>query len=839
MFFFCKTNYSQIILSKSSKSESSVKSSSETIEHQQSSTTATLPTELIADVELLSSNYSAADPTQFTCDYIGSIVLNLLCKLVREETTAITNIDRGSVTLQSLHFAVDAYRTISTSSAFRPVNQQILQRRLVTIQFAALRNVCLTVVTSAAIPRLTDHLDIGSIFDTLLSSFGADNAIVDLANWPTDVLQIKSEHVTAAVYLLLTILLKELHSNAGEPTELFDKIHRHQRVLMATMQRFALSHRGGLTKCLRILFRLIRKIRCGNGTTIAKNRSRKRIVEQRRNVAASQRNICTHHHRNTHELGCVLERVLLGVAEQIPHATELTIVFRFFHQNAACCCNNTSLAAIGRLLATARTLRLQRACLNFVKNNILKSVYSNVECAVCDATKVAFYEDDAFVRMYRQWMLQLGGGGELTVFLKHIAKCCKHIPFDVSCKIIADVVLPPFRQEKRLLLHGEDSGLSADERCVSRDIIVGCLNVFLCYLRDVRLIKGFFNDENIQHMDDLIVWPEFASLVCCLLKVGIENASFLGENCGEQLVLSEKLRQLKCQSVLHGTEVLIQLFDNMGNVDGAGELMMPRLRKLDPAEFYETIHLPNRILARLHEGRVTVLNVLHLAVVYWNMILQLMRVTPQSFFTVHQMEAVITVAFNSLSCFLHHPVAAPSPPPAPPQKPPIIWIAAEENEIDLIDNIEQNIFFIGTTTTRRSQTCDFLLPTTGFCFVYDIRGNCSAASLRETINRCGSLTAAAAEKNVTTPAAESAVKNLIKFVSDKVLDRLFTTTTLIEEHQPPTISGSSLCSVLELRQVANGAEYKKLFLQLFEITCGVMMSCSADEKGNGEFLSGL
>lgn len=862
-----------------------------------------LPDLKLYEAELLTS----VGQTQFTCDYIGSIVLNLLDKLVIEECVEVPSIDQSSVTLQAFTFALTTYCSIGQNGAFRPINRELFQRRLVTIMFGALRNVLIVVGTDRR-DVLDEYLDpFGSCKDILrMLTVECDR---DLTGWSEEVLRIRREHVSAIVYLMLYMLHKTLQTDQ-QYQQLLDILKSQAVILSQTFCQFLLHHADLFSKCLSILFKLIRDVRSisshddASGQTHSSKTSRRsanRRLKKRSGVQA----ICTHHHQNTHELGCALERMLLSVTENLDAAVHLSVVFRFFQRNVICCCNN-DLDNIKRLLIISRRLRVQKPCLNFIKNNILKSIYSNVECSVCDERKASFGINDAFVRLYRDWMRQLHPG-EMIVFLKHIAKISKYIPFDISCKIFVDVVLPPFRREKLRLEEETDCFKSSDTmRSMSKDIIINCLNVFLCYLRDIRLIKGFFNDENIQHMEDLIVVPELASLVCCLLKIGLENSSFLGENCGEQLVLCEKLRQIKCNSVLHVTDVLVKLFDVLGGTS------VPILKHYDVLDFNETVQSPNRILLLLQSNRLDVQGLLHLAVVYWNMILQLLRANaatasveqqPERLFSSHTKDALIMIVFNSLKCFLHSPKTEPTSSDESTQFQLLdySWISLNElcpsievwsvsaadtlplkcdlhseaeyipssflqTEIDLNDILtdrkddcikQRMCSFNRSHTKETSITSISTTASSGFSFVFDVRNasrecyyvsslpcgptdvNTDCAQLGKVVETAVSAdTSVANSGGLETGGTPAVVQGLIKYVSSKVLDTIFASAEKIESDSADIVESVNFVKKTDKffrsdqLDAVHSAEYKKLFMQLFEITCGVIM-CSTSSTSSG------
>lgn len=101
------------------------------------------------------------------------------------------------------------------------------------------------------------------------------------------------------------------------------------------------------------------------------------------------------------------------------------------------------------------------------------------------------------------------------------------------------------------------------EREISDKIIISCLNIFLCYLQDITVIKAFFIEENIQHLEDLFVRPQFAYLVSNIFKIGVDNGNFLGETDDERISLCDRLESLQIESFRNIIDVQIKLFDDV------------------------------------------------------------------------------------------------------------------------------------------------------------------------------------------------------------------------------------------------------------------------------------
>lgn len=424
-----------------------------------------------------------------------------------------------------------------------------------------------------------DLIEIATIFEQLLDALSIEcKDIQHYQSHDGQLLTIKLEHISALIYsmfLMLHILFRK-STNSDDLSHtyhrLFDLIIERSDCILKILKLLIdyRCHSLIRSKLIQMICNTICDVRLNNNNGLHANnatiRTNHRRTKRKRKTNGSTATIimCTHHHGNTHRFGCVLEKILLNIACDID-GDSLAIIYKFIYKNPICCCNNDLLIVRSMLINSTRN-RMQKKCLNFIKKNFLKTLYSNIECSVCDSIKSQSDIGYGFLKFYTDWIFSLNGH-DLIVFLKHIVKIAKYIPFVVTIRVLSDVVLPPFRREINRLNNGIDI-MSGDDVILCKKIIVCCLNVFLCYLRDIRLIKGFYNAENVQYMEKLIVVPEFASLICCLLKIGLDNVSFLGENPGEQFQLSDRLRQLLIQSVENVTDVLFILFEEIEKIEG-------------------------------------------------------------------------------------------------------------------------------------------------------------------------------------------------------------------------------------------------------------------------------
>lgn len=608
-------------------------------------------------------NHSLPDFPQLTGDYIGSLVLNLILKLVREDvaTHAQPPLDAVSVTVQCLNFALETYATMPTSSAFRPANNAILSRRLLVIVFRALIGVFSkpAICDAVCVDGMVDICDVVqrmlAAAERLFDGPSADDVTV-------------GEHRVSVCLALALILqrcvqggiggIEELatemtnidnvdHAAAGPAQRLTDVLTQYNVFIVRLLVHIERVDAGlGFLKCITHLQNSVRTLRIAaihqndqlspsqlqqgqqRRRSSRPSATRKRSHMSSLNAYGPQRQSHSHQHhlhQRTDTLACVLERILLQLAAQATVAAHLRQIYRHFQLNAPCCCNATAAHVLERQLTTARNAGILPFALQYVRNCILRPMYgcgtrlppalhqqqpqplrSHIVCESCDIRRIQFVVDGTFVQLYSELAAD-SSATELPVLLRHLAKVAKYLPFDSACRVLAEVLLPQFRHHKS----------SATDTAPNVPILSLCLNAFLCYLRDIRLIKAFFNDDNIQHLDDLIVRPPLASLVCCLVRIGVDNASYLGENCGEQQALAERLRRLQVDSVLAVTATLAALFRALGECD----VQLARM------EFAETGvgRSKHTFMSRLERRELTVTELLQLAVVYWNQLLKSVR----------------------------------------------------------------------------------------------------------------------------------------------------------------------------------------------------------------------
>lgn len=777
-----------------------------------------------------------ADPDPFahlSGEYIGSLVLNLISKMEMEDSSVNIGPDAGCVTMQCLVFALDMYASMPKSNAFSLEVQQNLHCRLLNI-------ICGCISTTFSKREMYDQIDLSGVVKRMLST--ASTCFFPIIE---QLSLIVKEHLQG-LCLLVTICLQKSVQMADP--KLLDKLNE---VIESQFEFLVIVlvtlYNTSSTKTLPLLLKVIQSLR--TCSPIEMQSKRRSSVRKRSNILAATFKQ-QHHLHQSHQLGCTLERVVLRVAERLISPTQLRLVFRHFQINIQCCCN-TDLNQLVVLLITSQQTSTHKQCLQFIRHNILRTTFSStIPCDTCEGRRSEFIAGPLFYQMYAETT----STAEVPAMLKHVAKIAKLLPFDMSYRIMIEVLLPPFRREKRRLA----------EDAASHEIVSLCLNAFLCYLRDIRLIKGFFNDENIQHLSDLLGMPEFASLVCCLLKIGLENETFLGENCGEQLVLSGKLHDMRTRSVRMVSEVMSRLFKIMDAKEGGR--MQLRCFDVDVPE--DT----NSMILQLQVGQLSALNVLQLAVIYWNMMLQMLRTrsegdspnnTSTITLSVREQESIMCIVQNALSCFLYTRPAVDNDEISF-ESMHFVWVTMDE----LVDNAEAvaiasdhvptvmlicephtNVVLMQSDIYESAKNYTYLsdfssnLGASDPDLIFDVRLSKSDTQIPcvDTVSNiytpidCKQVSVidqAMLQKRVgdtqqmeKTP---SAVQNVLQFLNEKFLEVLFPTVSVDSDYNGNKDDVSeelrTFGNAINVTQIVESPEHKKLFLQLFEITCGVWMS---------------
>lgn len=542
----------------------------------------------------LSLEFSAHQQQVMTSDFVASTILNIVLKLIAEENASTLN--KTSATVQALWFGITQCNNVEKNRPFQGHNHDLLKRNLVMIVYTSLHKIYSSgkkleelVDTNQLIIRLIDALEDDCQKDSILRR--KTSKITSSLRKYGSIMEIKTDNMKALLYCIFLIaqhlLLKRTEGN-NLYEMLFNAIQSRVQVLtkaLSILVRHQPVDRPDLMdKVWQVVFKLIYIL---NSLAVHQAKPKKTTKKKKQAVVP----IAPTHHQAYISFRCTLEMILLHAAQSV-NADKLRIILGFLLKHTICCCN-IQLGIIHRILYNSLQHNLHQLCLHFIKLNVLRTIYNNdMRCGNCDSNKFIFKFKDDFVTLYKNWFRTLRLPVDIIVFLKHIAKIAKYPQVDVQSHILVDIVLPLFRKEKYVVMYEAEhpdhqtadtylesantnrvpNGIANDccvnrtdaDRELSDKIIIGCLNIFLCYLKDVTVIKAFFIEENIQHLEDLFVRPQFAYLVSNIFKIGVDNGQFLGEMTDERLTLCDRLQSLQIDSFRNIIDVLIKLFDDVG-----------------------------------------------------------------------------------------------------------------------------------------------------------------------------------------------------------------------------------------------------------------------------------
>lgn len=581
-------------------------------------------------------------------DLIASTILNILQKLIENENSA--SLVKTSATIKSLWFAVSQYQCVEVDRRFRIENHVIIKRKLLTIIY-----MCLNKIFPSG-KRLDELFDVKELITRLMHAIDVDSRLQLTA--PPDDESFKNLNVLVYGLFLFTqnVLINRSHE-ISLLEMLFAAFQVHLSVIntsLIEMIRYDGDERNEcMEKILHILLKLIHMLNSAEiqQTTHADRAASK--AKKRLSVMAGATISTTNTHHKSYKLfKCTLESIVLHMAQEVK-AEKLRLIFGFFQKYTICCCN-IHLECVYRMLENSLAKKMHKICLIFVKQNVLRTIFNDdIRCSNCDTGQFIFKFKEHFVATYKRWFQQLHEPAEVIVFFKHIAKISKYLHVDLQSHILVDIVLPLFRREKAAII--ERAAAAAGDTSAnpsSEKILICCLLIFLCYLKDVTVIKAFFIEENIQHLEDMYVMPHFAYLVSNVLKIGIDNCQFLGETNDEREALTKRLEQLQIHLFADIIDILTDLFNDVSAVHTF------RLKIMASAALACDRDRPNRILENFHAGQLSTFEIVHLSVVYWNSILQIIRSTYDEFRArVEQIIAgyesiVFHLVYNSLSCSL-------------------------------------------------------------------------------------------------------------------------------------------------------------------------------------------
>lgn len=544
-----------------------------------------------------------------TCDYVGSTILNILQKLIVNENH--NSLVKSSATVKSLWFAVSQYGSIEQNQPFQNVNHAKIKRKLLTIIY-----LCFNKIFPSG-KKLDELFDVKELMNRLLHAIEIDWALgvsiiqsqvkqtVSTERDPESIKTINDVNINnlnTLIYCLFLITQNVLINRSNESNlfeMVFDVFQQHFKVVINGLLILIKYDRNCkneyMEKILHILLKLIYLL---HNIEVQQQKPNSDKPKPKKKLSALGPSIPTTHHQSYKLFKCTLESIVLHIAQEVK-AEKLRVIIVFFQKYTICCCN-IHLDIVERILENSLDKNMHKIGLNFIKQNVLRTIFNNdIRCANCDTTRFLYKFKEEFISMYKSWFHRLSDSVEIIIFFKHIAKISKYLHVDVQSHILVDIVLPLFRKEKSsimdkldsatthgLLLNHFDAALVTDDDdeqqshdsiagienhsgnnfSISEKTIICCLHIFLCYLKDVTVIKAFFIHENIQHIEDLFVMPQFAYLVSNVLKIGVDSGHFLGETSEERQSLSERLEQLQINLFSNIIDILINLYNDVSMV---------------------------------------------------------------------------------------------------------------------------------------------------------------------------------------------------------------------------------------------------------------------------------
>lgn len=566
-----------------------------------------IPTKVSTDIKpdsFQTDEFNVYEQRTQSCDYIGSTILNILQKLITNENNE--SLVQTSATIKSLWFSIGQYQNIEQNQPFQSVNHEKIKRKLITITF-----MCLNKIFPSG-KKLDELFNVEKLLARLMKAISIDftNAEQQLRTvnglMTTDAqrnLSIKIDNLNALIYCLFLIIQNMIINRNGEGN-LFDILFEIMQQNISTLTKCVClltkidrkQKNGHLEKMLHLLLKLIYIL---SNIEAQQDKTSQEKLKLKRKISILAPPMASAHHKSYKLFKCMLESIVMHMAQEAT-ADKMRIIFTFFRKYTICCCN-IDLLLVHRILKNSLDNKMHKICLNFIKQNVFRTVFmDDISCFNCDSINFIFEFKENFVSLYKTWFQYLNEPIEVIIFFKHIAKLSKYLHVDIQSHILVDIVLPVFRREKtkiveringvndastvindemRTSANNDNDHLSEgsdDDDCDSSDseivvdasdftdkLIICCLNIFLCYLKDVTVIKAFFIEENIQHLDELFVIPQFAYLVSNLLKIGIDNSQFLGETIEERLILCQRLESLQIHLFSNIIEILVDLFNDM------------------------------------------------------------------------------------------------------------------------------------------------------------------------------------------------------------------------------------------------------------------------------------
>ncbi|XP_073836840.1 lysosomal-trafficking regulator mauve [Musca autumnalis] len=376
-------------------------------------------------------------------------------------------------------------------------------------------------------------------------------------------------------------------------------------------------------------------------------------------------------------LTCYFQNILITLLPALP--TELKEHSVLYLARSGLCCCHYKLSLYNTILNSISSLSTyyQKCAYKFLYYKLISTIFLRYPhdmahnatksktnfngCPKCDVKLKSSEFHEGLLQIYKTFYGKLANTEKdltnLLFFLKHLKHLSHLLTNDIASGILAEIVLPIFRNYKMKLFSKKDGSAHSPQHTLkfwhrassasnkSQKNIKGpaelhliinhkdtglreeynkllneCLNVFAMYLRDIRLIKAFYNEENIRHLEDLLEEPFLIRGVCDLIKIGIDNITFLADTNQEQSILSRRLITLQFNS----SERAQLLFNGL----------IQRVKQLNTS-YSKDFWLDNVISGALTQSdndfKLKTVDILHIVALQWTLNYELLK-TSQYFY---------------------------------------------------------------------------------------------------------------------------------------------------------------------------------------------------------------
>lgn len=546
------------------------------------------------------NDFEVPDQQIITSDEIAFVLIDLLEKLVDIETDSVLN--EQSISVICWKFGVEKL-SINDEVFSSAMNSEIIKCKLLSLIGKCFNNICWqrdnlsSINLHETINKLLKTLEVTSnpqiVFGMTYLIFGLINNTVALSSgkFHNALKFIDQDSLEKCISKLPNFLAK----NSKELETYFPKL-------------------------VNVLQKIINNL---NKTSSSKSKKHRKKIK----------GILHQQHCQRNNFPCFFQKFLIYILEHLSKDLQ-NFVLRFLQKQGVCCCL-CCIDSMKIFLSHSINEANQKFSYNFIHQKILTTVYLRNNCSSCEFKLKSNEFHKEIFEVYKSKYETIVNIDECKPFLKHLKHISHLISFDISTGILANIVLPIFRTYKEQSLAGEICNNNNTNN--NNRILTECLNIFITYLSDVRLIKAFYNAENITHLEDLVHRPELIRPICDLIKIGIENAAFLGDNSQEQVLLSKRLIDLQLNGSLTATKSINGMLRHFNNSD--------KMIWLDKEDEYIESNI--EINSPLH--------LLHVASRHWYLNYQLLKNNQQfqtEFATRFEQNDIIKLACNTLTCFL-------------------------------------------------------------------------------------------------------------------------------------------------------------------------------------------